>query len=185
MHKRAFQPITKFSTLFFAPDKGSEGGAGKPTLEQQLASALSDLTSANDSLSTMTGERDKALADVTSITSERDNLKSQFDDATSTAAGLRTDLDAANGKITSITSERDQARKDLDSATANISRLEKLCSLKGIDPKAAVTPDTTPDAPKSAAEFQTALSNCKTQAERDKVLSEFSAAAKGGKLATV
>ncbi len=182
MRNRTFQHL-KTLGIFFAPEKGGETNpGGKPTLEQQLATANSELTKATDSLNAITVERDKSAADLVSVTTERDNLKAQFDQATTSAESLRKELADANSKVTSITVERDAAQKSLNSTNENVTRLEKLCSLRGIDPKSAVPPEGEPQNPTSTSEFQAKLASAKSQEDRDQILSEFSKAAREGKV---
>lgn len=122
--------------FFLAPENGGGSGGGV-TLEEQLSQARADLATAQGSVTALTTERDTARSQITSLTAERDNLQAQFDSLTTTANDLR-------AQVTSLTGERDTARTelatakgDLTLATANVTRLEKLCGVKGINPSAA------------------------------------------------
>lgn len=168
--------------MLLAPDTGgASGGAAKPSLEKQLATAQSDLSAAQASVTSLTSERDKALGDVTSLTTERDNLRSQFDALTTEATKLRSDLSTAQASISTLTVERDTARQQHTVSEGNVSRLEALCNIKGIDSKQAVPPASQPEA-LSEAGFAARISAAKSPADRAKIASEFEAAVAAGKI---
>lgn len=174
--------ILGLSTMFLAPDTGgASGGAAKPSLEKQLATAQSDLAAAQASVSSLTSERDKTLGDLQSITAERDSLRSQFDALTAESTKLRSDLTTAQATISTLTVERDTARQQHTVSEGNVSRLEALCNIKGIDSKQAVPPASQPDA-LSESDFATRISAAKSPAERAKIASEFEAAVAAGKI---
>lgn len=165
-------------------DKGSSGGNGsdnKPTgltPEQQLTKTRDDLTA-------VTSERDQLKSQVSSLTSERDQLKSQFDSLTQTASKTKEDLTAAQSQISTLTSERDQARTDLQTSNGHKSRLEQLCAVKGIDTNA--TPPTPPEskgAKLTYAQWDAKVSAAKPGKERDEVMASFEAAVKAGDIAS-
>ena len=176
--------LRRSTFLLEAPKEGGGSPAPKTlSLEEQLTAARADLTAAQSSLSAITSERDTARTDLASITSERDSLRSQFDSLTTSAHQLRLDLTSAQSSATTLTGERDTARTDLATSQGNVTRLESLCGVKGIDPKSAVPPASpAPAASSSAADFQARLAAASTTEERDIVLAEFSAAAQAGKI---
>lgn len=135
--------------IFNEADKGggTGGGGGEPnpteenepepvgnTLEEKLTSAktiISQLFARAKSIVGLTKERDDAKA-------ESARLQGQFDAATGEATSAKNDLirvkgelETARTEVTGLTTERDTAR-------GNVTRLEKLCGVKGIDPNQAV-----------------------------------------------
>jgi len=127
--------LTRSQMFFQAPKEG--GGASdkkKPlSMEEQLESVKAAMAS-------MTSERDALVSERDGLISERDTVKGQFDALSAEATTLRTDLTSARESITALTTERDTANGSLSIATENVSRLEKLCGVKGIDPKNAIAP---------------------------------------------
>lgn len=175
----AFSPL-----LLNKPDEGGGGGGNPPTLESQLTSARTDLTAAQSQVSTITSERDTARAQLLSITTERDQLRGQFDALTTSANQLRTDLTAAQSQVGTLTSERDTARNSEALATANVTRLETLCNIRGVDSKQAVkVGETSAPAQSTATEWNTKLAAATTPEARNAVLKEFTAACKAGSVA--
>lgn len=91
---------------------------------------------------------DKVTADltaketaVTNLTTERDQLKQQFTAATEEATTAKNDLVTAKATITTLTTEKTDLSAKLNASNENVTRLEKLCKLKGVNPKDAVTND--------------------------------------------
>lgn len=168
------------------PTDPAGGGAPAPkgTLEEQLTAARSELATANASLATANASVTSLTAERDSARSERDQLQSQFNELTTTANQLRTDLAAANASVASLTTERDGLKSTLTTANANVTRLEALCGVKGLDPKASIpsVPEAA-GAPKSEAEFTRAVASAKDNASTWSALESFGAAAKEGKLA--
>ena len=163
--------IIGLSSKFFAPDAGGTTGGGKPlSIEDQLSSAKSELTTIQGNLSTITGERDKLVI-------EHGNLKSQFDELTKTANVHKTDLDTVRGELATLKGNLTSITGERDSAFQNVSRLEALCGVKGISKNAAAP--TVPDAPAmSEADFGARINSAKTPAERAAIVSEFEQAVK-------
>lgn len=118
--------------LFLAPD-ASTGGGGivTLTLEQQLTALRSESEGLRGQITALTAERDAARSEVASLTG-------QFNAATQTATTATADLATARANFATVTGERDTARTALASASANITRLETLCGVKGVNPSAAV-----------------------------------------------
>jgi chromosome segregation ATPase len=135
LHRHLAGPAASF---FLAPDQGGGTGGNGQTLEQQLSQLRTDLTTAQSSIQSLTRERDQAVSDLTTRTTERDQLQSQFDELTTTANDLRTQLTTVTGERDTARSELSTARNNLTLASANVTRLEKLCGVKGIDQKTAV-----------------------------------------------
>lgn len=81
------------------------------------------------------GELSSQLA---TATSDRDRIESQFNVAAQVAPDEKAAHDKtkdalrmANGNVVSLTSERDAANR-------NVERFEKLCSVRGVDPKQSI-----------------------------------------------
>lgn len=132
---------TRFGrTLFLrSADKGgAPGGSSDNTPknlspEQQLVKARDDLATAQNEVARLKPFE----AAASEWQQKHDQLKSQFDELTKEATKAKADL-------TTVTGERDQARNDLTtrttelkSAKENVTRLESLCGIKGIDHTAA------------------------------------------------
>lgn len=96
----------------------------------------------------------------------------------------RTDLTAAQSQVGTLTSERDAVRNSEALATANVTRLETLCNIRGIDSKQAVkVGETSAPAQSTATEWNTKLAAATTPEARNAVLKEFTAACKAGSVA--
>ena len=147
--------------LNFLPAARATGSVAVPdpapqslTIEQQLEEARTSLSELQTAQATAAADLEAARADVTSLTTERDNLQSQFDALTTEATTLRADLEAARGSISTLTRERDTANNELTAARSNVTRLETLCGVKGVNPKAAVP--VAPDGPGTDTESRIA-----------------------------
>jgi chromosome segregation ATPase len=137
--------------LLLSPDAASPGGGSSPKAEtpaapRTLAEALTALAAAQAAQATAASESATAQASVTSITAERDQIKAQFETATAAATAANTERDQARAELATAQASIGALTTDLAAANAahakaseNVSRLEKLCGLKGIDPKAAVS----------------------------------------------
>lgn len=141
---------SRFAPRIFRNTPKDSGGGGTPTppptsltLEQQLTKARDDLAGAQGQVTSLTTDRDQLASQVTALTTERDQIKGQFDSLTITANDTKTKLTATEGQVTSLTTERDGLKTQLSTAGSNISRLESLCGVKGIDP--AAVPPTLPE----------------------------------------
>lgn len=143
--------------IFLAPDNGGGSGGQNLTLEQQLSAARNDLQTALDKGKSTETE----LAD---LRAERDKLKSQFDELVKTADKASADLKAARDQLVTVTGERDKAQKDFSTASGHVTRLEKLCEVKGQDHNAA-PPVIDPPAIVSLADLNTRIAQAKTPAE--------------------
>jgi chromosome segregation ATPase len=171
-------------TALFDRADDAKGGSGKPapkSLEVQLAEVTASLTEAQATLSALTAERDTAQADLLKATGERDALQAQFDALTATATQTKDDLLASRAAVATLTTERDGLTSDLATSKANITRLEALCGIKGIDSKSAVPPDNNPE-PVSQADFEAQIKSAKTPAERAAIASKFEAAVAQGRI---
>lgn len=108
------------------------------TLEEKLTSAKSiigTLFAKVASIVGLTKERDDAKAEST-------RLQQQFDEAKTGWENEKTAHATTKASLTTVTSERDTEKAGRATAETNVSRLESLCQLKGIDPKAAVASQT-------------------------------------------
>jgi hypothetical protein len=118
------------------------------------------LAAARELLATERAAHAAALATAEAATAaavaERDALQAQFDAATTAAAeanqrveALTADLTAAQADVARITADLATSDQNLTTATGNVTRLEALCGVRGIDPAAAIpvipSANSTPD----------------------------------------
>lgn len=131
MHINHFLIVS--ASAFLSADKGGEaGGQGKPaTIESRLAQATTDLSTAQASVLSLTKERDDAM-------SELGTLKAQFDALTIAANEHKSALDQVKGELATTKSKLGDTESTLGKATQNITRLESLCGVKGVNASAAV-----------------------------------------------
>lgn len=116
---------------------GASSAKPKGTLEEQLTQARNDLATAQGSVSSLTTERDN-------LRSERDNIQNQFNSLTTTANETKTNLTNAQSRITQLEGELNTTKTTLTSAESNVTRLETLCDVKGIDRNASVPASKAP-----------------------------------------
>lgn len=124
-------------------DKGPFDAENAPALEGETLEAKN--ASAAGIISRLFSAGKDLVSRLSTANNERTRLEEQFNAATSDLTKERTDHAATKGElasakttITGLTSERDTANK-------NVERLEKLCSLRGIDHTAAVPPVQAPE----------------------------------------
>lgn len=139
--------ILSRSTCFLSPETGlpaggaaadapakprtlAEAGARIAALEADLVTANEARATAENNLTAATTRAETAEANLTTVTG-------QFEAATQAANDAQAALATANTKIGTLTGERDTAQGALATANGHVSRLEALCGVKGIDPKAA------------------------------------------------
>lgn len=127
---------------------GKSGGDTTPkqTLEEQLTSARSELDTLKPQVTSLTAARDKAVSDLTAAQSENTRLTAQFTEATNTAAAAVATRDKALADLSTMTADRDSHQTRASKAETNVTRLESLCGVKGIDPKQAASAIDQPDA---------------------------------------
>jgi chromosome segregation ATPase len=152
--------------LFLDPDKG--GGSGGGTIESRLADAQAKLTERETQITSLTQERDSARTDlstakasVTSLTTERDAARNELATAKATVTSLTVERDTAR-------SERDSKGVELQTASTNVTRLESLCNVHGIDPKdAPKVPPTKPGGETANVDaLRATLKNCTDPKEK-------------------
>lgn len=165
--------------FLLAPDGNAGGGDNTPapkslTLEQQLSKARDDLSAATSQVTTLTAERDTAKSDLGKVTTERDQLRSQFYTLTTASNQLKTDLTAAQSKVTKLTGDLASTKAQLTTADANLTRLEALCGVKGIDSKSvpAATPESAAEK-LTYAQWEQKLMAASEGAARKTVRAEF------------
>lgn len=119
---------------------GKSGGetAPKQTLEEQLTSARSELDTLKPQVTSLTAARDKAVSDLTAAQAENTRLEAQFTEATNTATAAIASRDKALADLATMTADRDAHQTRASKAETNVTRLETLCGVKGIDPKSAI-----------------------------------------------
>ena len=94
-------------------------------------------------------------------------------------AGLKAlvvDRDGLKTTIVGLTTERDVAN-------SNVERLEKLCGIHGVDPKAAIKPTGEPIVKVSMADYALKLRAAKTPEARAAVCAEYEKAVKEKRVA--
>lgn len=145
--------------MFNQADKGGGSGGGEPTpppepdpteeneptpvgntIEEKLTSAktiIGQLFSRAKALAGLAKERDDARAESTRLQQQFDAVTQEATDAKSELGTTKGELATAQKNVTSLTAER-------DTAAGNVSRLEKLCGVKGIDPNQVVPPAGAP-----------------------------------------
>ena len=133
----------KLRTIFFSADQG--GSTGTDAAPQTLAQATAALAEAKETARGLQEAKAAAEANVASLTAELASLKAenaklaeQFAAAEAVAVKAKVDLATAQAQLATITEDRDAKATALETASANVGRLERLCSLRGVDPKAAV-----------------------------------------------
>ncbi len=149
-----------------AKDGGEFGGGKPPTLEDQLTQLRADLSAAQASITSLTSERDTARTDLTAAQAEVTRLTAQFTALTTTATAAQADVMRLTGELSAMTTARDTVARERDTATTNVSRLEALCGVKGIDPKAAVPHVNEPEAKASIADLTAEMQAAKTPEAR-------------------
>lgn len=146
----------------------------QPLTDEQIIQKLT----AHGVIPNLTAERDKLRGEVARLTE-------QFNAATQTAKDAQAKVTELTAQLGTVTTERDVAKGSLQTANDNVSRLEALCGLRGIDHKNAVTTQPgngSPGAVLTEAQFQAKLDSAKSPADRAKVLAELEAAHKAGSL---
>jgi chromosome segregation ATPase len=111
------------------------------TLEEKLSSAktiIGQLFSRAKSLAGLTKERDDAQA-------ESARLQQQFDAATGEATSAKNELATVKGELATAKSTIASITSERDTAQGNVTRLETLCGVKGIDSSKTVPPASEPD----------------------------------------
>lgn len=88
------------------------------------------------------GETRATVADLTgqvsSLRRERDALRGQFDAAVAEASAFKSELATLRTELDVAVSARTAAEERAGRSDENSARLEKLCSVRGVDPNAAV-----------------------------------------------
>lgn len=89
------------------------------------------------------GKSRAAMADLTgkiaALTGERDQVKAQFETLVAEATQLKGEIARLTGEMGGVTASRDEQEARALAAEENVARLEKLCGVRGVDPKAAAT----------------------------------------------
>ena len=119
-----------------------------------------------------------ASADLQSAQTEIANLKAQL------AAGLGEtgEVQTIKGQLASVRNELAEVRGELAVKVLNLSRLESLCGVKGIDPAAAVAVRPAVSAEDTLESFEAEMKAAKTPAERAQIVKRLDAARDAGRL---
>lgn len=119
------------------------------------------------------GETRASVADLTgklaAISGERDQIKGQFDALAAEATQLKGEITRITGEIDTLTASRDEQESRAVAAEGNVSRLEKLCGVRGVDPKAAASSGS--ESP-SAVESDPYASYCEAVEAGDKAAAQ-------------
>jgi hypothetical protein len=173
MFKNFFLAVPFVLISLLAPDAGGSGGGGgtpapkadspppEPegnTLEDKLAHAKTLIASFFKDAARLTGE-------LAAKTNDHRKLEQQFNDLQTTAQGEKDAHIATKGLLETEKAAHTKTSTELVAAQNNVSRLEKICDLKGID-KNQVIP-AAPPAP-TGDQTREALVN-KLNAEKDPV----------------
>jgi predicted nucleic acid-binding Zn-ribbon protein len=122
------------------PDETSGTGDTPPKADQpkNLKDALAALEVARGQISAKDEEIAAAEKKVTEAEAKVEKAEKAAADALAAGKDVRAELDQAKTALNSVTGERDVAQKDLTEEKKNVSRLEALCGVKGVDPSKAV-----------------------------------------------
>lgn len=123
---------------------GKGDGAPKP-LDQRLADAKATLVDIQTQVDNLTRERDAAQNELTTAKDEVTRLTGQFDSVTTEATNAKADVTRLTSELSSEKGEHTATKGKLTTAESNITRLEKLCNVKGIDPAQSVKPGAAPE----------------------------------------
>lgn len=177
-----FVPFVLCSLL--SPDLGG-GGGGSPapdaaapeptgnTLEEKIASAKSIIGNFFKQVTQLTSD---LAAKVKAYTT----LEGQFNDLKTTAETEQKAHVTTKGLLDTEKTEHTKTSGKLAAADANVTRLESLCKLKGIDSAQAVPPTPAPAAKVSAASFDARIKAEKDPIARGKIVKEFEDAVAAG-----
>jgi len=125
--------------ILLEADNGANATSGTASEEPRtLAAAKALLATERETIATLNASHEALAA-------ERDSLAAQFETLTAAAAEKDTSITALQAEISEAKIAASAAaasaaleQEKLTTAAANIERLEKLCGVKGIDPKAAI-----------------------------------------------
>jgi chromosome segregation ATPase len=112
-----------------------KGESSAKNLDQRLADAKASLVDIQTQVDSVTREREQELTDAKA---EVTRLTEQFNSATTTATAAQSEVTRLTSELATMTAARDTATNGLTRANDNVSRLEKLCGLNGVDPNQAV-----------------------------------------------
>lgn len=117
------------------------------SLEEKNASALTIIGDFFKKLGT-------ALKDFKALQTEKQNLQTQFDAATEGWEKEKTEHTATKGLLSTEQTQHTATKASLTKAETNVTRLEKLCGLHGIDKDQAISAAKTGGQGDLAAEYQ-------------------------------
>lgn len=156
--------FTARPAIFFGKPDDQGGGNTEPkTLAEALtalASARETAKGANEAREAAESRATAAEGKVNTLTGERDSLKTQFESATTAATTAQAELKTAKEQLATATTEHTATKGQLTFATDNVTRLEKLCGLHGVDPTKAV-----PSQSQATSDPRAALVEALTKAE--------------------
>lgn len=137
------------------PDAGAAAAepAKEPAKEPAPEPAKEEAPRTLKAATAMLGEARASMADITNqlalVRGERDQLKGQFEAAVAEATGFKAELATLRTELEGAVAARTTAEERAVKADENSARLEQLCSVRGVDPSAAVT--GSDDAPTSVS----------------------------------
>ena len=147
-----------------------------PEAPKTLAAALTSLEEARAAHTVTQTELASITSRAEAAESERDSLRGQFEAATTSVDAMRAERDAALTELatareesTRLSAERDEVTGRATRAEENVTRLERLCQVRGVDSKAAVTSvDGNPESSSTAADLRKQFAEISDPTERAK-----------------
>jgi|694.fasta_scaffold05301_14 hypothetical protein len=110
--------------------------AGEPSHQEEAPRTLKAATAKLDEIRASHAE---LTGRVAQLTGERDQIKGQFEAAVTEATGFKNELATVRGELEAEKLARTEASEKAARAEENVTRLEQLCAIRGVDPKAAVS----------------------------------------------
>lgn len=147
----------------FAPDAGASGSA--PSAPKTLKEAQAELVSVNENLAAANDRASTAEAEVTRLTEVNETLQRDYAEVSATAESLKTERNAAQGELEETKKNLTQSQADAEASKNQVSRLESICSLRGIDPNSAPAP-TAAEATETRETVMDQLASCRDPKER-------------------
>lgn len=124
----------KFEAPAWAPSDKAPEVTGD-SIEDKNASALGII-------GTLFGNLKTALVDLRKMWDEKQELSTQFDALTDSFEKEKDAHTATKGLLETEKNAHKTVKGDLEKSNKSVTRLEKLCDLKGIDKNQVVAPDT-------------------------------------------
>lgn len=104
----------------------------------ELAALQASNEELNAQVTALTTERDQAQQATQIALNEKAEVNAQLDAALAVGAELREQLNGKETEVASLTEGLGQTKSDLEKAQANVDRISQLARVRGIDPEQAV-----------------------------------------------